>query len=182
MVAMRRRVRRMWEELRTPLTLGQIISWTWMSVTATFTLVLRFGSKAHISILMIAIIIIKLFVVFFLCRNQNAPQRRKFFPFIGSSGGCFPHHVFLMLLANVTKMPTTSCCVHKPLQQGGDGPVSQHLCKSGAWNASESYQCLHFVSVPGGGYAPTRRYKTNTPAECVFPLLSFRGQNETTTN
>lgn len=104
----------------------------------------------------------------------------KFFPFIGSSGGCFPHHLFLVLLANVTKMPTTSCCVHRPVRQGGH--VSPHLCKSGAWNASESYQCLHFASVPGGGYAPARCYKTNTPAECLFPPLRLRGQNQTTTN
>lgn len=181
MVAFRRRVKRMWEEPRTPVTSGQMISLTWMSVTATFTLLLRFGTIAHKSILMNAIVI-NLFVVFSLRRNQNEPQRRKFFPFIGSSGGCFPHHLFLMLLANVTKMPTTLCCVHRPLRQGGDGPVSHHLCTSGAWNASESYRCLLFVSVPGGGYAPARRYKTNTPAECLFPPLRFRGQNQTTTN
>lgn len=158
-VAMRRRVKRMWEERTPPLRTDALHD---LDV-----------SYSHIYIVP---------KVWEHSTIKMHLKEGKFFPFIGSSGACFPHHLFLMLLANVTEMPTTSCCVRRPLRQGSDGPVSRHLCKSGAWNASESYQCLHFVSVPGGGCAPARRYKTNTPAEGSFAPLRLRGQNQTAAN
>lgn len=81
---------------------------------------------------------------------------------------CFfpPLPVFDVLFENVNKKLTAGVrplrCLHGPVRQKGDGLAFNHLFQRRDWNALELHRCLHFVSVPGGGYALARRYKTNT--------------------
>lgn len=86
-----------------------------------------------------------------LPRNQNAPQRREALPFDWLIRGLFSPPPVFDAARKRDQNANDFALRSQTATQGSDGPVSHHLCESGAWNASESYRCLHCVSAPGGG-------------------------------